>query len=147
MIALASFTPASAYCDYDQRGQYYCTGGTTAGPVVPQIWTAIAYSKSTLRTATSWNAPTKRAAEKAALDLCGTVKSDCTIAISGANTCIAFAMSMNAAWNISQATSYIGADNEALAGCAARGGTKCAVKADPCSNDGPLNNGFTSLAP
>src|SRR5271156_2226524 len=95
IIALASFTPASAYCDYNQRGQYYCTGGTTAGPVVPQIWTAIAYSKSTLRTATSWNAPTKGAAEKAALDLCGTVKSDCTIAISGANTCIAFAMSMN----------------------------------------------------
>jgi hypothetical protein len=143
-INSVSVTPASAQvCDYDQRGNCILP----PGPVVPQIWTAIAISKSTLRNATAWQAQTQYAAEKAALDRCGTVSSDCVIAISGANICIALALSLNRAWSTSQADNYIGADNEALAGCAARGGTKCVVTADPCYNDGPVNNGYTSLAP
>ena len=151
MVALESFGASPAHGDEGcwSGAAWSCEQSTPTprGPVVPQIWTAIAISKSTLRNATAWQAQTQYDAEKAALDRCGTVSSDCVIAISGANTCIALALSLNRAWSTSQADNYIGADNEALAGCTARGGTNCVVTADPCYNDGPVNNGYTSLAP
>lgn len=158
VVRVASFvaTPAYAACDGMQMmpdGNFefnptLCPQGTTSAPSAPQIWTAIAISKSNLRNATSWNARSQAAAEKAALARCGTVRPDCFIVISRANKCISLAISMNFAWGTGEDfLSPIGSDHLALSRCTAAGGTNCVVTAHPCQDDGPIDNQYTSLAP
>jgi hypothetical protein len=160
-VNLASFaaTPAYAACtgmvmQADGNFEYdptLCPRGPNGSPAVravPQIWTAIAISKGNLRNATSWNARSQAAAEKAALARCGTVRPDCFIVISRANKCISLAISMNFAWGTGEdSLSSIGSDNLAVSRCTAAGGTKCFVTAHPCQDDGPVDRQYTSLAP
>ena len=109
-------------------------------------WTAIAISKARLRTFTAWQAQSRYAAEKAALNVCTKYAKDCTIATSGPH-CISFAVSTgNWAYGYGGALDDITSDHVALAQCAAHGGVKCIVTAHPCSDDGPVNNTYTSMA-
>jgi hypothetical protein len=149
LAAVASLPamPAHAQCDGmrmmpDGNWEFdpaLCPRGAQALSV-PQIWVAIAMSKATLGSATAWQAPSRSAAEKRAVDQCNKDKktTDCSVAISGANICVALAISLNRAWAVGQDLSYIGADHVALSNCTANGGTNCFVTADPCSDDGPV---------
>jgi len=108
-------------------------------------WAAIAISKARLRTFTAWQAQSRYAAEKTAINLCTKFAKDCIIATSGPD-CIAFAVGTNWAYGYGGALDYITSDHLALAQCAAHGGVKCIVTAHPCSDDGPVNNTYTSMA-
>jgi hypothetical protein len=117
-----------------------------AQPVYHQ-WAAIAISKARLRTFNAWRAPTKDAAEKAAFNLCAKNAHDCAIIVSGPQ-CVAFAVSTtNKSYGFGSATSYIGADHFAISRCGGFGGVNCHVTADPCADDGPVNQQYTSMAP
>jgi hypothetical protein len=147
LLALISFmaTPARAddsdmWCGAAWACENAVPQAAPARPYVPQIWTAIAISKSTLGNSTAWRAPSQSVAEKLAIDGCNNKvhKNDCSIAISRPNMCIALAVSQNWAWATGQADNYIGADHVAFANCTANGGTNCIITADPCYNDGPV---------
>ncbi|HEY6419832.1 MAG TPA: DUF4189 domain-containing protein [Candidatus Binataceae bacterium] len=152
-VYLVSFMATPARCD---DADMWCGAAWSCeqpvppqaaqAPSVPQIWTAIAISKSTLGNATSWQASSESTAESVALDRCNRKHHDCSIAISRPNLCIALAVSTNWAWAVGQADTYIGADHVAFANCVANGGTKCVVTADPCSDDGPLATGNSSAS-
>ncbi len=135
-------TPDGAYRDLGP-----CPNQNTqrAQPVY-HLWAAIAISKARLRTFTAWRAQTKEAAEKNAFNLCARNAHDCAVVVSGPQ-CIAFAVSTtNTSYGFGSASSYIGADHYAISRCGGFGGVNCHVTADPCADDGPVNQQYTSMA-
>jgi hypothetical protein len=123
-----------------------CPNQGSRQPAPVYKWAAIAISKARLRTFTAWQAHSRYAAEKTALNLCTKYAKDCIIVTSGPD-CIAFAVgTANWAYGYGGALDYITSDHVALAQCAAHGGVKCVVTAHPCSDDGPVNNAYTSMA-
>jgi hypothetical protein len=122
-----------------------CPNSNTQRVQPPSKWAAVAISKPTLRTFTAWQSPTKEAAEKTALNLCLKNAKNCAVAVSGPQ-CVAFAYSSTGAYGYGPADNYLGADKVALAQCAVHGGKNCAVHADPCSDDGPVNNQYFAMA-
>jgi hypothetical protein len=118
-----------------------CPGPLTLNArYVPQLWTAIAITKTTLGNETTWREPSREAAERDAIGLCNRLKKaiDCFVVISAANSCIALAVGQNFVVGLGHQLDYISADHEALSNCNYRGGTNCVVSADPCSDDQPL---------
>jgi hypothetical protein len=133
-------TPDGAY-----RNLGPCPNQNTQRVQPQSKWAAVAISMTNLRTFTAWRSPTKEGAEKTALNLCMKNARNCSIAVSGSH-CVAFAASPTGVYGYGPADNYLGADKVALAQCAAHGGTNCAVKADPCSDDGPINQQYTAMA-
>jgi hypothetical protein len=136
-------TPDGAYRDLGP-----CPNQNTqrSQPVYHQ-WAAIAISKARLRTFTAWRAQTKEAAEKNAFNLCARNAHDCAVVVSGPQ-CVAFAVSTTSkAYGFGSASSYIGADHYAISRCGGFGGVNCHVTADPCADDGPVNQPYISMAP
>jgi hypothetical protein len=133
-------TPDGAYRDLGP-----CPNQNTQRVQPPSKWAAVAISKTNLRTFTAWQSPTKEASERTALDLCLKNAKNCAVAVSGSQ-CVAFAYSSSGAYGYGPADNYLGADKVALAQCAAHGGKNCAVHADPCSDDGPINQQYTAMA-
>ena len=120
--------------------------GMQPGPPPVYKWAAIAISKANLQTFTAWHGQTREAAERTALNLCAAHVHDCKIAVSGPQ-CVAFAVSpKNGAYGLGTADNYLGADKVAISRCGGYGGVNCVVTADPCSDDGPVNQQYTSMA-
>jgi hypothetical protein len=149
IIASYRATPASAQCDGmrimpDGSWEYdpsLCAGGTAGSsiPITPKIWTAIAASKKTLGTGTSWQERSQEAAKLDAIAACNSTRNtnDCGVVMTGANSCIAFAVSENWKVGFGRGLDYITADHTAISNCNYNGGTNCKVTADPCSDDKP----------
>jgi hypothetical protein len=136
---LASAVPASAYCDYDQRGQRYCTDGGTTNAAPADLYAAIAVSETTLTSGVSWHAGSMEEAIRLAEDECRTQgASDCHEKIWRVNSCVALAISVpENAWAVDWGFNRAQAQGKAMAGCRTLG-KSCVPEELACAND-PTN--------
>ena len=125
-------------CDYDQRGNYYCWGGTTTTPTPADKWAAVAVSPSTLRSGASRGQNSEAEAKRLALRTCATMASDCEVANSGNNLCFALATSQpDGTYGQDFDSGRVQAERKALARCRGAGGKNCIAQTSPCASDAP----------
>jgi hypothetical protein len=121
--------------------------GGPAPPPEPDVWGALAVSPSTLSWGASWNYQDEAAASQNALSRCrASGSSDCKVAVTVADVCVALATSPGQ--RVFSIGGPIGAanfaDDAALLKCKRAGGQACAVTTSFCADgDRHVLNGHT----
>jgi hypothetical protein len=144
-VALASLmaAPAQAQCDGmelmpDGNWEFnpkLCSQPPSA-PAVPDKWTAIAVSDSTLSWGSSWEADSQSEAEQKALAACAKNAPDCKVEMWGLNMCLALATSQgDLSWGVDSDRNGEKAKAKALAQCRSGNGEHCVIVTWPCSHD------------